>query len=77
MKTDIEFTTDGMFTTLYPVTQAGHEAWLHILEIVGSSKIPSIQFASVKTQLKEAGYTVRKARQVKMTDDQLLAELGL
>jgi len=76
-KTDIEYITDGFWVSLMPVTQSGHDAWLHILGITGSSKIQASHFPSVKKQLKDAGYTIRKSRPTQKTDQQLLAGLGL
>lgn len=75
MKTDISYTSDGFFVTLYPNTNHGRNVWNAINESFPGCKIPVTAWAGTKAQIKDAGYSVRKARPVKMTDAEILAGL--
>jgi len=41
------------------------------------NKILTIQLGQFKADLKKAGFSISKEKPTKMSDDQLLAELGL
>jgi len=79
MKTyDLEYTNDGMFTRFIPNTPQGESAWRHMHDHLGHVPvILNIVAPQVIKQLRDAGYTVRKAKPepMGMTDSQLLAEL--
>jgi len=79
MKPDLTYTTDDMFTSFYPETKAGEEAWQVIAEQTeGSGAVLTIHAKSTIAQLRRAGYSVRKAEPTTvMSDDELLAELGV
>lgn len=72
--TDIEWTSNGFMVSLYPVTDAGKEAWGQIADAFdGDAKFPAHMWPSIRLQLKEAGYNIRKARPV---SDKQLAEMS-
>ena len=77
---DLEYDIKGFWTTFYPVTEAGHDAWMVIHEGTGGTdKILTMHLDSVLRQLRKAGYSVHKAKDPNpnMTDEELLAALGL
>ena len=76
---DLYFTTDAYFATLIPNTDEGEHVWRAVAaEFDGVAKFPLHMLPSIKSQIKEAGYTIRKApRRTTVDDDALLAELGL
>lgn len=77
MQPDLTYRKDGMLTTFYAETEAGQAAW----NVIASKpegmngKILTIWLDNVLRQLRKAGYVVRKAKPVAMSDDELLAEL--
>ena len=79
MKTDFNFTTNGYYFRLIPNTPQAEKAYNEGCAQMDLSNIPMSAWASVKYQLKQAGYLVRKLPKCKpMTDsqiDNLLAEL--
>lgn len=78
---DMTFIDNGMFVTLMPNNPDAEKAWCLISEAFPGCSIPFTAWPSVKSQLKEAGYSVRKQRKMKpLTDkelDKMLAELGV
>jgi len=60
---------------LYPENDQARVNWNKLHEFYGFGGCPIHHWPSVKAQLKRAGYTVRKARPVKIDTDSLLAEL--
>ena len=72
--TDIEYHTQGLFTSFTPASQEGVAAWEVMLAESGA-KILTVHLPSVLMQLKRAGYSVRKGKFSKKSDDALLAEL--
>lgn len=74
MKTDLHYTADGHWVRFMPNTDAGKAAWDE-LNKQDAAVIPQQWFSSVKAQLKAAGYTVRKAPKVTVSDEKLLADL--
>lgn len=76
-KTDISFTTDGIFYTIYANTKGGEHVWNTIYKAMGCCKFTAQEWASIKKQIKDAGYSVRKQRASKQTLDDILAELEL
>ncbi len=76
VKPDLTFTNDGVFVTLYAETEAGKDAWRVMAEQMGGvARIYSLHFASVKAQLKAAGYVIRKATKPAQSIDDILDEL--
>lgn len=77
---DIGYTQDSMFINFYPISDAGGEAWeVMCKQNNGIAIFPAHMLPSIKTQLKQAGYSVRKnAKKLSsVSDAELLAELGL
>lgn len=77
MQRDITYTVDGMFTRFYPETDAGKKAWnaMNTPETPNAC-IPTMHLKNVLSQLRIAGYSVGKAKPVKVSDDELLAALA-
>lgn len=76
MKTDLEYTNSGMFTRFYPNTQAGEDVWREMAKEDGVAAVLSIHSKNVISQLRNAGYTVKKAAPVNQSIDDILAELN-
>ena len=72
---DIEYTTDGLFARFYANTIEGEKAWSEMEKIDGGSLVFSIHLPAVLSQLRRAGYSVRKSKPIKISTDNLLAEL--
>jgi hypothetical protein len=69
---------DGWFT-LVPENDQAVEAW-NVMAMLndGSGKFPCTMFNSVKSQIKKAGYSIRKGKVSKgVSDSDLLAALGI
>lgn len=83
MTYDLEYTTNGLFTRFTPNTAAGVVAWNTIAAMnEGCANIFTAHLDATLKQLRAAGYSVGKARKVKLTladildgEDALLAEL--
>jgi len=74
--TDITYTSDSLFTTFYPESKAGETAWREIAnQMQGVAKVLNQHREATLYQLRKAGYKVKKAKPVKISDDELLAEL--
>lgn len=71
---DLEYICNGLFVSFMPVSEAGKVAWEQ-MEAQRSSKVLCIHADAVKAQLRQAGYTVRKARKVTTSADDLLLAL--
>lgn len=78
---DMTFIDNGMFVTLMPNNPDAEKAWNLINEAFSGCSIPFTAWPSIKSQLKAAGYSVRKQRKTKPVTseeiDVLLAELGV
>lgn len=75
MLKDLSYTTDSLFTTFYPNTPAGEDAWRAMAnEMGGNAKVFNQHAASTIYQLKKAGYSVGKQKQSKLTINEILAE---
>ena len=68
---DLEYTANGMFTRFMPNTPAGEAAWKQM----NGGVIFSCHTDNVLRQLRSAGYSVRKAKPVTESTDDLLREL--
>ena len=79
--TDFYWLTDGFFFRLVPNNSQAETAWCQIAEVFEAGAVPRSAWPSVKSQLKEAAYSVRKARKTKpLTDkelDKMLSDLGV
>lgn len=76
--TDFNYIDRGFDVSLWPNNEQAKAIWNQIHETFPDCNIPLSAWPSVKHQLKEAGYTVRKQRKSKVnyTDDELLKQLG-
>lgn len=74
---DLTYRTDGLFTSFYPETEAGHAAWLQIFNQTDhTGKVMAWQTEDTIRQLRKAGYSVRRAPPIEMDDDALLSLLA-
>jgi hypothetical protein len=75
---DLSYTTAGLWTRFIPNTPAGEDVWRE-METQGGAVVLSIHAKNVIGQIRKAGYSVAKAKNVApltMQDiDALLAEL--
>ena len=78
-KTDLNWLTNGVYYRLVPNTPAGEYIFNEICKYYPDAEVPFHAWPSVKTQIKEAGYTLRKLPEGKPATkeeiDQLLSEL--
>ena len=81
MKTyDLDYCNTGMFTRFIPNTPAGEDAWREMAKETGNAVVLSIHAKSVISQLRQAGYSVAKAKPSKPSLGEIfkeLEELGL
>lgn len=79
-KTDLTYTTNGFYISLLANTDAGVSAFNEIAKTFERGVLPAHMLPSLKAQLKNAGYTIRKARKKKPPSlseiKDLLNELG-
>lgn len=78
MVADITYRFDRLFFRLMPQSDRAEDAWRLIAEVFPAGVVPASAWQSTRAQLREAGYSVRKAGPVvsKMSDDKILAELA-
>lgn len=78
--TDMNFIDHGFYVTLIPNNKQAEEAWELIYQAFQGYAVPIPAWHSVRKQLKDAGYSVRKLRKMKpLTDaelDKMLEELA-
>lgn len=78
---DLTYREDGPFTAFLPESAAGEAAWRRMAELTdGTGKVLAIHAEGVLSQLRAAGYVVRKASPVRplaISDHELLAALGV
>lgn len=79
-KADIEWLDQGLFTAFLPMSKEGEMAWNDLAKQTdGTGKVFSFQAKQVIASLRQAGYTVKKAKNPgKLTDadlDQMMREL--
>lgn len=82
MEYDLHYTQGDMFTAFLPNTLAGEEAWRELAaQTENTGKVFNSHAKSTIQQLRDAGYTVRKAPPVKPLSaddiDSMLSELDL
>lgn len=79
--TDMNFIDNGLFINLVPNNKPAEDTWALIDKAFPGCSIPFTAWPSIKSQLKNAGYSVRKLRKMKpLTDkelDRMLEELGV
>lgn len=74
--TDITYSNEGLFTCFYAESRDGDALMSQIVaQNEGSNKILSIHAKSVIAQIRKAGYKVKKAKKVTMSDSDLLDAL--
>lgn len=75
--TDLTYLTSGLFTTFFPETKIGEDAWRVIAAEDGTGKVLTIHLVSTISQIKRAGLTVAKARRVSADEmDAIMNELN-
>lgn len=74
MNIDLEYIDNGFTVSFMPVSSHGVKVWNELYE-QGGSVIFSIHLKSVVSQLRRAGYIVRKAKRVKDSTDKLYDNL--
>jgi hypothetical protein len=73
---DLTYTKDSMFTTFFAENESGVIAYNEAAKTLGGTfKIFNIHFDSVIYQLKNAGYTVSKAKKSTLSMNDIFAEL--
>ena len=72
MQPDLEYTICGLFIRFVPNTPAGEDAWR---VMAASDPVLAIHAKAVLAQLRAAGYSVTKAKPIKINDDELITEL--
>ena len=76
MTTDLNYITDGFFITLLPNTKDGEKIYNQIANAFGGfAKFPVHMKDSIFWDIKNAGYTIRKARKVKTDINKIFGEL--
>lgn len=77
MKTpDITYKDLGLFTAFYPETKEGENAWRELASVTdGTGKVLSVQAKQFIASLRNAGYTVSKAKKAEQSLDDIFAEL--
>jgi fatty acid-binding protein DegV len=82
--TDLTYLEQGLFTTFLPESKQGDEAWREIHKQCPNGKVLTIHLKSTLSQLRKAGYIVKKAKKSKKTlgdifkeMDQLFNELSI
>lgn len=76
MTPDLSYSRSGPFTRFYPNTPAGESAWREMAKADGVAAVLRQHEASVISQLRAAGYSVRKEAKETMSIDEILTELG-
>lgn len=61
---DFEYIDQGLFITLIPITKDADAIWNQIHDVFQNCKIPILSWPSVRSQLRKAKYSVRKAKPV-------------
>jgi hypothetical protein len=77
INTDLTYLKTGFFTVFFPQTKEGEEAYNEMCYTLGnnSAKILTRDLKNVLSQLKKAGYKVRKQKKSKLKIDDILNEL--
>lgn len=75
MATDLEYKDCGLFTHFFPVSDDGMTPWKEMATDDGVAAVLSIHAKNVIAQLRKAGYSVKKAKPLDMSIDDILKEL--
>lgn len=75
MSPDITYLKTGFFTTFFSETKEGDKIYKEIIEQNGSPKILTRDLKNVLYQIKNAGYTVKKAKKPTLSIDDIFKEL--
>jgi hypothetical protein len=72
--TDLRYVTDGFYITLIPISKHGEYVWVEIAKgFDGVARFPVSMKPSIFKQIKDAGYTIRKAQKVRpISNEELL-----
>lgn len=77
--TDLSYIDQGLFTAFVPNTKEGEQAWNELASVTDNTgKVLTVQAKQFIHQLRKAGYTVSKAKPVKLSAkdlDNMLDEL--
>ena len=66
--TDLSYIDQGLFTAFVPNTKEGEQAWNELASVTeNTGKVLTVQAKQFISQLRKAGYTVSKAKPVKLT----------
>ena len=79
MTSDLTYLTQGLFTTFFPETPAGEDAWRTIATTPGceGGSVLTIHLVNVIRQIKRAGLTAARARRVSLDEmDAIMNELN-
>lgn len=70
--TDLTYITTGMFTRFIPQTDAGEDAWRTMAEkLNGDALVLNIHLKSTLSQLRKAGYKVKKSNPKPVTQEEI------
>lgn len=76
---DLTYTQNELFARFYPETEAGAYVWRKMAKTLEMDcvTVPNNHLESIIRQIREAGYTVEKAKSVTKADfDKIMKELG-
>jgi hypothetical protein len=66
---DLTYLKQGIFTVFFPQTKAGNSAWAELAKATeNTGKVFTAHLPQVLRQLREAGYSVAKAKKAKAGD---------
>lgn len=69
---DLSYIDQGLFTAFIPNTKEGEQAWNELASVTeNTGKVLTVQAKQFVYQLRKAGYTVSKAKQSKLSEDDL------
>lgn len=76
---DFTYRRQGLFVQIFPENEQATEEWNREIgpKTDGTGKVLSVEWPLVLSQLQAAGFTVKHATKPRVSDDTLLAELGL
>jgi len=64
---DLEYLKEGLFTSFFPLTKEGEEAWREIAaQTEGTGKVFTRHLPAALSQLRKAGFSVSKSKPPKM-----------
>jgi hypothetical protein len=74
---DLTYLKQGIFTAFFPQTKAGESAWAELAKATeNTGKVFTAHLPQVLKQLREAGYSVAKAKKARPGDlDKILEEV--